>query len=170
MMLIDQQLAHQRIVYEEILDKLKGLSQPSQQQLFPQNINLSPGDAEIVRSLLAEMTKIGFTLEELGTKGFVVVGIPTDMVENDVVSIIEKIIENHKAQVSDLNYDKNINLARSIAVNMAIKSGTRLNEIEMQEIFDKLFMCKVPKVSPDGQKTLTILGVADLENLVKSNN
>jgi len=108
MMLIDQQLAHQRIVYEEILDKLKGLSQPSQQQLFPQNINLSPGDAEIVRSLLAEMTKIGFTLEELGTKGFVVVGIPTDMVENDVVSIIEKIIENHKAQVSDLNYDKNI--------------------------------------------------------------
>jgi len=65
---------------------------------------------------------------------------------------------------------KILNLARSIAVNMAIKSGTRLNEIEMQEIFDKLFMCKVPKVSPDGQKTLTILGVADLENLVKSNN
>lgn len=167
MMVIDQNLAHQRIIYEEILSKLKGTSSPSQQQLFPQNIHLSPGDVEIVKSLITELSRVGFILEELGSAGFVVVGIPTDLKENEVNSIIERIIENHKAESGDLNYDKNINLARSIAVNTALKTGTKLDEIEMQEIFDKLFMCSVPRISPDGQKTLTIVGIEDLENLFK---
>jgi DNA mismatch repair protein MutL len=166
MMIINQQLAHERIIYEETLDKLKGASQPSQQQLFPQNIHLSPGDAEIVKSISNELSKIGFKLEELGANSFVVVGVPVDIEENDVVGLIEKIIENHKEQISDLNYDKNINLARSIAINTAIKTGARLNEIEMQEIFDKLFMCKVPKVSPDGKKILRIINTDELDSLI----
>ena len=168
MMVIDQHLAHERIIYEEILDKLKGSSQPSQQQLFPQNIHLTPSDAEIVKSLLPKLAKIGFVLEELGPVDFVVVGIPADAQENDVNPIIEKIIENHKANVGDLNYDKNINLARSIATNQAIKHGTKLDEVEMQKIFDSLFMCKVPRVSPGGKKTLTIIDVTKLENLIIS--
>ncbi len=169
MMIIDQHLAHERIIYEGILDKLKSTSQPSQQQLFPQNIHFAPGDAEIVKSLNTELSKIGFILEELGANDFVVTGVPTDINENDVIGIIEKIIENHKEQVSDLNYDKNINLARSIATNLAIKPGIRLDEKEMQEIFDQLFMCNVPKVSPDGKKTLTIVHIDKLEDLIKSN-
>lgn len=169
MMVIDQHLAHERIIYEEILEKLKGSSQPSQQQLFPQNIHLSPGDAEIVRSLIPELARIGFILEELGPVDYVIVGIPTDIQENDVNQIIEKIIENHKANVDDLNYDKNINLARSIATNLSIKHGTKLDEVEMQRIFDSLFMCKVPRVSPGGKKTLTIVDISELENLILSN-
>ncbi|MBC8320659.1 MAG: DNA mismatch repair endonuclease MutL [Bacteroidetes bacterium] len=169
MMLIDQHLAHERIIYEDILDKLKSNSQPSQQQLFPQEIHMSPGDAEIVKSLKTELVKIGFGLEELGTNSFVIVGIPTDIKESSVTGIIEKIIENHKANLSDLNYDKNINLARSMASNLAIKPGTKLDEKEMQEIFDSLFMCNVPRVSPDGKKTLTIVDIGKLEELIKSN-
>ena len=42
-------------------------------------------------------------------------------------------------------------------------------EVEMQEIYDKLTKCKVPKVSPDGQKTLTIVGIEEIENMIKSN-
>ena len=169
MMIIDQNLAHQRIIYEDFISRLKRTSSPSQQQLFPQNIHLSPGDAEIVKSLINELSKIGFILEELGNAGFVVVGIPTDIKENDVVSIIERIIENHKAQAGDLDYDKNINLARSLATNMAVKNGIKLDEVEMQEIFDKLFMCNVPRVSPDGQKTLTIVSIEELGVMIKSN-
>ena len=166
MMLINQQLAHERIIYEETLDKLTGSAQPSQQQLFPQNIHLSPGDAEIIKSLITQLSSIGFIIKELGTTNFVIVGVPTDIKENDVVGIVEKIIENHKTQVSDLNYDKNINLARSIAANTGIKMGTKLNDMEMQEIFDKLFMCKVPKVSPDGKKILRIININELEKLI----
>jgi len=166
MMIINQQLAHERIIYEETLDKFKGVSQSSQQQLFPQSIHLSPSDAEIIKALITDLSKIGFKLEQHGSNSFVVVGVPVDIKESEVVGIIENIIENHKAQVSDLNYDKNINLARSIAANTSIKSGSRLNEIEMQEIFDKLFMCKVPKVSPNGKKILGIIKTDELDGLI----
>ncbi len=166
MMMINQQLAHERIIYEETLDKLSGSAQPSQQQLFPQNIHLSPIDAEIIKSLIDELSRLGFALEELGTSSYVVVGVPTNIKENDVVGIIERIIENHKAETNDLNYDKNINLARSIAANTAIKIGTKLNDIEMQDIFDNLFMCKVPKVSPNGKKILRIINTDELDNLI----
>ncbi len=166
MMLIDQNLAHVRIKYEEILDRLKGSQKHSQQQLFPQNIHLSPDEALIFRSLFNELTSIGFIIEEAGSSDFVIVGVPTDMVEDNITEVIEKIIENHKDCKDDLSYDKNIVLARSIAINSAIKSGTKLDDREMQEIFDKLFMCKVPKVSPDGKNILTIVSVSELENLL----
>ncbi|NQU33347.1 MAG: DNA mismatch repair endonuclease MutL [Bacteroidetes bacterium] len=166
MMLIDQNLAHVRIKYEEILDRLKGSQKHSQQQLFPQNIHLSPDEALIFRSLFNELTNIGFIIEEAGSSDFVIVGVPTDMVEDNITEVIEKIIENHKDCKDDLSYDKNIVLARSIAINSAIKSGTKLDDREMQEIFDQLFMCKVPKVSPDGKNILTIVSVSELENLL----
>jgi len=166
MMFINQQLAHERIIYEETLSKLVGLSQPSQQLLFPHNIHLSPGDAEIIKDIINELSTIGFILEGLGTNSFVVVGVPTDIKENDITGIIEKIIENHKKEVNNINYDKNINLARSIATNTSIKLGVRLTEIEMQDIFDKLFMCDVPKVSPNGEKILRIIGIDELSSLI----
>ncbi len=166
LMLIDQNLAHVRIKYEEILDRLKGSKQHSQQQLFPQNIHLSPDDLQIIKALDSELTNIGFTIEEASGNDIVIVGIPTDMVEDNVVEVIEKIIENHKANRDNLNYDKNINLARSIAISSAIKSGTKLDDREMQEIFDKLFMCKMPKVSPDGRNILKIVTVNEIEQLL----
>ncbi len=166
MIIINQQLAHERIIYERTLEKLKGTSQPSQQQLFPQNIHLSPGDAEIIKSLSSELSKIGFLLEELGANSFVVVGVPTNVNEGNVTDIIENIIQNHKVQTNDLNYDKNINLARSMAANLSVKAGKRLNEIELLDIFNKLFLCNVPKVSPDGKKIFRIFTLDELESLI----
>ncbi len=166
MIIINQQLAHERIIYERTIEKLKGTSQPSQQQLFPQNIHLSPGDAEIIKSLSSELSKIGFLLEELGANSFVVVGVPTNVNEGNVTDIIENIIQNHKVQTNDLNYDKNINLARSMAANLSVKAGKRLNEIELLDIFNKLFLCNVPKVSPDGKKIFRIFTLDELESLI----
>jgi len=169
LMVIDQHLAHFRIKYEEILGILKGSVQHSQQQLFPQNIHLSPEDSQIIKSLLPELSKIGFLLEDAGTNNFVIVGVPSDLQDINAANVIETIIQNHKENNTDLNFDKNISLARSIAIKSAIKSGTKLDDREMQDIFDSLFMCTVPRVSPDGSKILTIIGTSELENLIQSN-
>jgi DNA mismatch repair protein MutL len=169
LMLIDQHLAHVRIKFEEILDRIKGSSQPSQQQLFPQNIHLSPADSNLLTSLMEELNKIGFEIKEAGINDFVVVGTPSGISEGDVTKTIEKIIENHKVSKDDLNYDMNINLARSIAINSAIKSGTKLDDREMQDIFDRLFMCRAPRISPDGKNILTIVSVNKLEELLGMN-
>ncbi len=168
LMLIDQHLAHVRIKYEEILDKVKGTNQPSQTLLFPLNINLSPADSSILASLMKDLNKIGFKIEDAGINNFVVTGTPVEINEGDVTTVVEKIIENHKISKDDLNYDKNVNLAKSIAKNSAIKSGIKLDDREMQDIFDRLFMCKAPRISPDGKNILSIVSVSKLEELLNS--
>lgn len=170
LLVIDQQKAHERVIYEDVLNRLKGKSQPSQQQLFPQNINLSPADAEIMIELLANLKKLGFLIEELNPTNFVIVGIPVDVGESDSVSIIEKIIENHKKHMTDLNYDRNISLAKSMAVKLSIKTGTKLEDEEMQEIYDSLFKCDVPAVAPDGKKIFTIISLDKLTYMIERTN
>ncbi len=80
--LIDQHLAHYRIKYEEILNRLKSSVQSSQQQLFPQNINLSSNDGQILKSLEQDLNKIGFVFENAGNNNFVIVGVPADLHDN----------------------------------------------------------------------------------------
>ena len=167
LMVIDQHKAHERILYEYYLKKLKETSHGSQQMLFPQNIRLSPGDAEIIRELKNELVKLGYILEPLGKNGFVINGIPADLEESNSVDVLERIIENHKKHLKDINYDKSINLARSMAVNLAVKSGAKLQEKEMANIFDSLFACEVPETALDGKKTLAIIPINDFEHYLK---
>ncbi len=167
-MVIDQHLAHVRILYEEILERLRNSKQQSQQQLFPTNIQLSPDDAQIIKSLTSELNQIGFVIEEANANNFVIVGIPSDLLDVNITEVMETILENHKANISDLNFDKKINIARSIAIKSAIKSGIKLDDKEMQNIFDSLFMCKVPRVSPDGKNILRIINIAELDDLIQT--
>jgi DNA mismatch repair protein MutL len=168
LLVIDQQKAHERILYEKFYQQLSGGEKPSQQQLFPHNIHFSPGDAEIIRTLMNNLNQMGFLLEPFGTSGFVVKGIPADMKESQLEQSLEQIVENHKQQARDLDYDKKVNLARSIAANSSVKEGTKLNVAEMADIFDRLFACQVPEVTPDGKKTMTIIPLADIENKMKN--
>ncbi|MEE4259252.1 MAG: DNA mismatch repair endonuclease MutL [Bacteroidales bacterium] len=167
LMVIDQHKAHERILYEYYFKKLKGATHGSQQMLFPQNIRLSPGDAEIVRELKSDLLKLGYMLDSVGKNGFVINGIPADLQENDSVVVLERIIENHKKHLKDINYDKSVNLARSMAVNLAVKPGTRLQEKEMAEIFDSLFACQAPETALDGSRTLAIIPLNDIEHYLK---
>jgi DNA mismatch repair protein MutL len=167
LMVIDQQRAHERILFERYSRLLSGSGSPSQQQLFPHNIHFSPGDAEIVRSLRPDLEHMGFMLEPFGSNGFVVNGIPADMKEKQLEPSLEQIIENHKVHASDIHYDKKVNLARSIAANTSVKEGVRLSEEEMSDIFDRLFACQVPEVTPDGKKTMVIISLPDVDQLMK---
>jgi len=167
LMLIDQQKAHERILYEAYLEQLSGTSSASQQQLFPQNIHFSPEDAEIIRSLNNEIEKLGFVIDTFGRNGFMVKGIPSGLKETDVAAILERIVQNHKEQSGDLNYDKNAILARSMAANLSVKAGTKLEEQEMADIFQRLFSCKVPQVSPDGKNILAIIPLTEIEKFLK---
>jgi len=167
LMIIDQQKAHERILYEQYSAQLSGKNQASQQQLFPLNLNFSPGDAEIIRSLNKDLQKLGFLIEGFGANGFVVNGIPSSMTESAVEPALEQIIENHKQQSKELNYDKKVILARSMAMNTSVKEGTKLSETEMSDIFNRLFASKVPEVSPDGKKIVTIIQSDEIEKLLK---
>lgn len=162
-LVVDQHLAHERILYEKYLKEMETEVIASQQELFPHHISLNINDASILKELKPELEKIGFRIEAMNNTTFVINGTPVDCKGSDAVSIIEKILEDYKSNLSGNQSDRKLNLARSLASQMAVKAGQTLNAVEMQDIIDRLFGCAVAEVAPNGKKIFTILNADDIK-------
>ena len=163
LLIVDQHLAHKRVLYEKFLKEMENSVEASQQELFPQHITLNANDASLLKEIKPELEKIGFMIQQMNISTFVINGTPADSKTNDAVALLEKILEMYKTNLIDLKLDKKLNLARSLASQLAIKSGQTLNPIEMQDLIDRLFGCAVSEISPDGKKIYTIINVNELK-------
>lgn len=163
LLVVDQHLAHKRVLYEKYLREIENNTEASQQELFPQHITLNPNDASLLKEIMPDLENIGFRIQQMNSSTFVINGTPADSKNNDAVTLLEKILEMYKTNVTDLKLDKKLNIARSLASQLAIKSGQNLTPIEMQDLIDRLFACAVSEVSPDGKKIYTILNINELK-------
>ena len=166
-MVIDQQGAHERILYERILEGFEKHKSATQQELFPKTIELNTPDFELVKELQSEILAMGFDISEFGKNTFVIHGVPADTSAYDSVKLLEGLLENYKQNLLELKSDKRENLARSMARNTAIKSGKALTQEEMQNIIDELFACKMPYSTPSGKPTITTFSSDDLDKRFK---
>lgn len=163
LLVVDQHLAHMRILYEKFVREMENSVEASQQELFPQHITLGHNDASLLKEIMPDLEKIGFRIQQMNGSTFVINGTPADSKNNDAVALLEKILDMYKTNLVDLKLDKKLNLARSLASQLAIKSGQSLSPIEMQDMIDRLFGCAVSEISPDGKKIYTILNVNELK-------
>lgn len=162
MLVIDQHLAHSRVLFEKFLKELENHSGVSQQELFPQALSLNVNDASLLKEMLPELENLGFVLEQANPTTFMINGTPSDAAGCDAVDLLEEILENYKTNTTDLQLDRKLNLAKTMAVQLAIKPQTRLSEMEMQNLVDQLFACNVAEVAPNGKKIYVILNMEDL--------
>ncbi len=167
LMLIDQQKAHERILYEKFFSELENKQGVSQQIMFPVTLHFSPADAEVIKSLAQPLNILGFIFETMGNNGFVFQGIPEGMKESEIQGALEQIIEADRKKSEKLNTNINANLAKSLAARLSIKAGTRLTNEEMESISNNLFSCNMPEVAPDGSNILTIIPLTELEKFLK---
>jgi DNA mismatch repair protein MutL len=165
LMLIDQQAAHERILYERFIIHLEDRKGASQQSLFPQTVTLSPNDYELAKSLLEDIKSLGFEVREFGKNTLVIEGIPVDLGSNNIneTQLFEHLIEGFKNSQQELKLDKRDALARSMARNSAIKSGTSLAQEEMNTLIEQLFACKTPNFSISGKPIIQTIGLTDLD-------
>jgi DNA mismatch repair protein MutL len=162
-MLIDQQAAHERILYERFLQQLENRQGASQQSLFPQTVSLTAADFELVKDLLPDIQALGFQVREFGRNTVIVEGIPADLGNNiSEVEMLEHLIEGFKNNQSELRLSKRDNLARSLARNAAIKTGTRLSPVEMNLMIDELFACNMPNASLNGKPVIVTITLDEL--------
>lgn len=162
-LVIDQHLAHERILYEKYLKEMETEEIASQQELFPHHISLNINDASILKEIRPELEKTGFRIESMSNTTFVINGTPADCKGSDAISIIEKLLEDYKTNQSCNQSDRKLNLARSLASQMAVKAGQTLSDVEMQDIIDRLFGCAVTDVAPNGKKIFTIINANDIK-------
>jgi DNA mismatch repair protein MutL len=160
-LLIDQHLAHTRVLFEKFLKQLENRSGVSQQELFPQALSLNMNDASLLKELLPELENLGFVMEQANPTTFMINGTPADATGCDAVQLLEKILDNYKINRTDLQLDRKLNLAKTLAAQLSIKAQTRLTETEMQNLVDQLFACNVAEVAPNGKKIYVLLNVEE---------
>jgi len=161
-MVINQQAAHERILYERFLQQLQSHSGVSQQSLFPQSVTLNGGDFELLKELLPDIRALGFDIREFGRNTVVVEGVPADLGHTPESGILEQLIEGFKNNQAVLKLDKRDSLARSLARNAATKTGTKMSLEEMSLLIDQLFACQMPNVALNGNHVITTLTVEEL--------
>ena len=164
MVLIDQNYAHQRILYEEYLTKLTIEDFGNQQLLFPLKLNLSKADISIIKDIQADLQSAGFHVSKILNDAIVLDSIPGTITESEVISVLEEIIDSIKNEIPETNFSQIDIIAKSLAKSLAIRSGTKLNFKEQEDILNKLFLCKEPNYTPFGKQTFVTITLKELED------
>ncbi len=168
MVLIDQNAAHQRILYEEYLAKVTMEGIGHQQLLFPLKVNISKNDIAVVKQIELDLQSAGFHIAEIQDEAVILDSIPTTISEKQVIGILESLIDNFKNEVPESSFSQIDLITKSLAKSLAIKPGTSLNSKEQESILNKLFSCKEPNYSPFGKKTYITMSLEDLEEKFNS--
>ena len=152
-LLIHQQLAHERILYEKYSQAAHGRQMPTQKSLFPVLLNVGEADAALLSELLPDLSQIGYQIEKNEVGEFVIQGIPADVLSGNEKNAIELLLEQFKHFSSEVQFSKREKLIRCMARQQAIKAGRTLAGKEMAQLIEELFTCGSPNVSPSGAAT-----------------
>jgi len=168
LVLIDQNLAHQRILYENYLTKITLEESASQQLIFPINISLNKQEVMLIKNLTSEFESIGFKFAFNKDDNLIVSSIPVTLKENKIQAIIEGLLDDLQNQTEGSNFSQIDGIAKSLARSLAIKKGMALSQKEQESILNNLFSCKEPNISPQGKATFITLSINDIEKKFKS--
>jgi len=152
-LLVHQQLAHERILYERYSIAAHGKPMATQKSLFPSTLELAVADAVLLQDLIPELKAIGYEIEPFGNSTFVIQGTPADLQQGNEKQSIELLIEQFKHFSSDIKFSKREKLVRCMSRQQAIKAGQALSQQEMQQLVEELFACHTPNITPNSNPT-----------------
>jgi DNA mismatch repair protein MutL len=162
-LVIDQNRAHERILYEEYLQRITVQSGMSQQLLFPINLELSTLEIGLLNGIKPQLEQTGFTFLAFTDEHVEINAVPVGIKEELIGELFEKLISDVQNEVPDNNLSQSDLLAKSLATSLAIKNGQKLSQKEQEHIVNSLFACKEPSVTPDNRPTFITLSVEDLD-------
>ncbi|MET2985432.1 DNA mismatch repair endonuclease MutL [Aureibaculum conchae] len=160
---INQNLAHQRILYEELLTKMTVEDTSSQQLLFPLTLVFNKEDIAFCKEIKLELESVGFQFASIENDTVTLNGIPVNVNQNNVQGLFEELFEDIKNEIPDSSFSQLDTIAKSLAKSLAIKNGTKLNNKEQEELLEQLFSCKEPNQSPFGKKTFITLTSEEIQ-------
>lgn len=164
LLVVNQYRAHQRILYEEFARHMQSGQTPRQQQLFPQEVDVSGADTPFMEHLHQKLTQLGFELEaHPDTRSLRFTGWPLHTAQLDLRAFVGDLLDHmhqHGSAPASMGDDV---LLQAMARNAAVKSGQVLSPPEMQHMIDRLFACQDPYFTPSGKTTLITLAGDELE-------
>jgi DNA mismatch repair protein MutL len=163
MVIIDQQRAHQRVLYEQFLTNMTVQQASSQQLLFPLELFFSVTEMDLIEDLKVSLANTGFIFENKTTEHVVISGIPVNVAESEVSILLEQLISDLQDGIPENSFSQNDSIAKSMAKSLAVRTGTTLTIKEQEQIVNGLFACKDPNVSPFQKPTFITMRVEDID-------
>jgi len=163
MIIIDQQRAHQRILYEQFLLNMTVNQASSQQLLFPLDLFYSSGEMKLIEELKPSLETTGFVFDESKSDHIIISGIPVNITESEVSMVIEQLLSDLQDGIPASSYSQNDTIAKSMAKSLAVKTGSYLTEKEQDNLVNGLFACKDPNISPFQKPTFITMRVEDID-------
>lgn len=154
LMMIDQQRAHERILFERFLKQLESQQPLTQNSLFPEQIELNPLDHALLLELAPSLEKAGLSIENFGNNTIVVNGLPAESNQLNATQFIESLLEQIKNNRADTRLENKEKVALSLAKSASIRSGKKLSQTEMEQLLHELFMCEIPHYTPKGKPVI----------------
>ncbi|MCU0452327.1 MAG: DNA mismatch repair endonuclease MutL [Bacteroidetes bacterium] len=163
LVIVDQHVAHERILYERVLANFENSLPAIQQLLFPQTLELTATDYALVRELEEHLRLLGFDIKLFGKNTVVIEGIPADVKVGNEKKILLDVLEEYKANEHAEVMDARDRLAKSFACKAAIKAGDPLTSNEMTVLIEQLFLTKMPYVCPHGRPVVIRIPIEELD-------
>ena len=166
LMIIDQERAHVRILYDRYMQQMSTNGHCSQKMLFPEVVQFPPSDIVMLQKVMPEMEHLGFDLSDLGGGSYAVNGIPSGIEGVKIDTLIKDMVTS-AMESGSLNTDGiNHSLALSLARSAAIPPGQVLSNDEMESIVNELFTTSNVNYTPDGKSILCILKQQEIEQML----
>ena len=162
---INQQAAHERVLYDKLCAATNGKAIPTQQSMFPVAVELVPADCVLLQELIGDLNKFGYVIESFGKNTFIIHGTPADVGQGNERVVIERLLEQYKNFSSELNFSQREKLLRAVAKQQSIKPGHPLTQTEMLSLVTDLFNCDQSNSSPDGKPTYLEFKLEQLEKM-----
>ncbi len=163
LMIIDQHVAHERILYEKVLSRLDANMPFIQQLLFPIKIQFDLASYEILKELDSIITKLGFKLKYLPKSYVMIEGVPDDIKNGSEEKILREFVSEYVTNQTEKQLEEKDNIAKSYSCKAAIKAGDKLSEKEMRLLIDQLFATSMPYVCPHGRPIVIKISLEEFD-------
>ena len=164
LLVIDQNRAHQRILYERFLTDITVEKGVTQQLLFPVELDFGRKEIGVLKELVPNLTRLGFDITFSDKAKVVINGIPVSMPEHSITTVLDAILASHLEGQGKEHFTHAEWLAQTMSKKLAITNGQVLSVESQSALVNDLFACKEPKLSPDQKTIYVVVGVNEIEN------
>ena len=164
LVIINQNRAHQRILYENFLKYITVQGNDSQKLIYPVEVQLSIKEIAIIENFKTQLNNSGFLFDTINNETLSFSSLPSSIEKENLESVIRSLLDNINNEIPDDNFSQTDMISKSLSKSMAIKNGQHLSTSEMDFIVNGLFACKEPNISPFNKRTYITLTKEDLDN------
>jgi len=165
LMVVDQRAAHERILYEKMMNQMGKMRSGSQQKLFPKTIEVSPWEFDLLMKLQPEFAQYDFQYEAFGGHTIKLTALPVDLPAGEEAQAFHELLSQIQMDMPQTGPSFREMIARTLSRRSAIRWGVSLSALEMTDLIERLFSCELPHYTPSGSPTLTIISSDRLGSL-----